>query len=192
MHFTIFWLINYGEGGRRGFRLQGKGSKTAGVKHLDMWDPCTKTDTRITGHSKETATTLSLYTQSEWEQKFPEVPWLANSSWEGFPLAGAAPQAVPWTAGAGPADRLPPCPCPPCSGSCRRAGGGCTRPDLQDTQGTMPVSAGPLSTATHRAMTRVSDNSKRHREKATKTLREKTSLDSHNSEWWRGPFPPHF
>lgn len=128
-----------------------------------VWDTCTQTESQ--------GTLRKL--QPEWEQKFPEECKLG-----GFSPCSCCPRAVPWTAGAGPADRLPPCPCPPCSGSCRRAGGGCTRPVLQDTQGTRPVSAGLGDTQhchTHTAMTRVSDSSKWHREKARKTLTVKAS-----------------
>lgn len=54
MHFIILWLINYGEVGSRGFRLQGKTCETA--KYLDVWVGVRHLyPDWITGHPKETA-----------------------------------------------------------------------------------------------------------------------------------------
>lgn len=73
MHFTIVWLINCGEVGRRGFRLQGV------PEHVSE---CETPALRLTPESQSTLKKL----QPEREEKFPEVPWLGNAGWEDFSL----------------------------------------------------------------------------------------------------------
>lgn len=133
MHFTIFWLINCGE---EWVWAAGEGLQDNWSKVHEHVSGCETPVPRLTPQSQGTLNETATWMRGE-------IPWgaLACKCKLGGFSPFLLPQAVPWTAGAGPADRLPPCPCPPCSGSCRRAGAGCTQPALQDTQGTIPVSA---------------------------------------------------